>query len=367
MWAAVEVAKAVAAHNNKVARAALVDTISKGKYLERKLVKARTEQARSAAAKVKVEGELAVFKAQREIQLLDDRIELAERQVKLAESAVRSILLEGERAIQRVAVDASVVQGELQAATKQVALAEVAVTATRLDGKLAIQSAMDSAEIAKIEARFAKQRHERAKQELDQAQKKIGIQVPVDEFIFLPKLPVRVHEIKVAVGDEAKGHVLTVTDNNLSIDSSLALNTAQLVKVGMEVLIDEKAVGARAKGRISYVADTPGTRGVDAYHRYINVDVLEANMPIAKYSLRLTIPIKSTAGKKIVVPVNSLSLATDGSSQLQVQRNGTLEIITVEPGLSADGFVEVIPVDGEIQAGQLVVVGFEYANNRSHQ
>ena len=171
------------------------------------------------------------------------------------------------------------------------------------------------------------------------------------------------HEVKAAVGDEAKGNVLSVTDNRLSIDSSLALDTAQLVKVGMEVVIDEQAVGVRAKGKVSYVAETPGTRGVDAYHKYLSVDVLEANIPIAKYSLRLTIPIKSTAGKKIVVPVNSLSLATDGSSQVQVQRNGTLETVTVEPGLSADGFVEVRPVVGEMHAGQLVVVGFEHANN----
>ena len=360
---AVEVAKKVAAHNNRVALAAFQDIRSKGEFLEKDLAEARMQQARSAASKAKIEGELAVIRAQREVESLEDKIKLAETQVKLAEAAVKSTLLEGERAIQVAAVDSSVVQGELQAAIKQVALAEVTVTATRLDGRIAIQSAKDTAEIAKIEAKFAKQREERAKRELDQARIGIGAQMPVDEFIFLPELPVRVHEVKAAVGDEAKGNVLSVTDNRLSIDSSLALDTAQLVKVGMEVVIDEQAVGVRARGRVSYVAETPGTRGVDAYHKYLSVDVLEANIPIEKYSLRLTIPIKSTEGKKIVVPVNSLSLATDGSSQVQVQRNGTLETITVEPGLSADGFVEVRPVVGEMHAGQLVVVGFEHANN----
>jgi hypothetical protein len=31
----------------------------------------------------------------------------------------------------------------------------------------------------------------------------------------------------------------------------------------------------------------------------------------------------------------------------------------VEPGLAADGFVEVRPLDGALDAGQLVVVGSE--------
>ena len=60
-----------------------------------------------------------------------------------------------------------------------------------------------------------------------------------------------------------------------------------------------------------------------------------------------------------MVPLSALSLAPDGSSRIQVQVGDALEYINVTPGLSADGFVEIIPVDGEITAGQLVVIGFE--------
>jgi hypothetical protein len=42
-----------------------------------------------------------------------------------------------------------------------------------------------------------------------------------------------------------------------------------------------------------------------------------------------------------------------------VENGGSLEYVVVEPGLSADGFVEVTPVDGTFAAGQLVVIGFE--------
>jgi len=54
-----------------------------------------------------------------------------------------------------------------------------------------------------------------------------------------------------------------------------------------------------------------------------------------------------------------VTLAADGSSRVQVQNNGSLEFVVVEPGLSADGLVEVTPVDGTLEPDQLVVIGFE--------
>ena len=57
--------------------------------------------------------------------------------------------------------------------------------------------------------------------------------------------------------------------------------------------------------------------------------------------------------------MSALSLAEDGTSRVQVQRHGALEYLAVEPGLSADGFVEVTPVGGALAPGELVVVGYE--------
>jgi hypothetical protein len=43
---------------------------------------------------------------------------------------------------------------------------------------------------------------------------------------------------------------------------------------------------------------------------------------------------------------------------VQVQNSkGALEYVAVEPGLAADGFVEVKPIEGKLEPGQLVVVG----------
>ncbi|MCA9742354.1 peptidoglycan-binding protein, partial [candidate division KSB1 bacterium] len=77
------------------------------------------------------------------------------------------------------------------------------------------------------------------------------------------------------------------------------------------------------------------------------------------FSLRLTIQIKSTGGKVLAVPVSAVSLAADGKSRVQVDENGTFKYINVEPGLSAEGYVEVTPINGTLSPGQLVVVGYE--------
>jgi len=97
--------------------------------------------------------------------------------------------------------------------------------------------------------------------------------VPIDECVFLPRLPVRVQEVTAVLGGPATGSLMTVTDYELAIDSSLPLDSAPLVKPGMQVAIDEQALGVKAGGVVETVATTPGTRGVDGFHFYLGVRV----------------------------------------------------------------------------------------------
>jgi hypothetical protein len=153
---------------------------------------------------------------------------------------------------------------------------------------------------------------------------------------------------------------MSVTDNRLAIDSSLPLDAAPLVKPGMPVAIDEQALGVKAKGVVERVADIPGTHGVDGYHVYFEVRIIETSTrQLEGISVRLTIPVKSTGGAVTVVPVSAVSLAADGKSRVRVKNKGVLEYIVVEPGLSAGGYVEVTPVGRRLEPGQFVVVGYE--------
>src|SRR6266496_1750701 len=104
---------------------------------------------------------------------------------------------------------------------------------------------------------------------------------------------------------------------------------------------DSPDLGLQATGVVSRVADTPGTDGADGYHVYFEVIVDETPVKLEGVSLRLTIPVESTGGAVTVVPISALFLAADGTSRVQVEKNGKLEFVEVKPGLSADGFVEI--------------------------
>jgi len=191
------------------------------------------------------------------------------------------------------------------------------------------------------------------------ARERLGVQVPADEVVFIPSLPVRVHEVTGSVAAGASGSVMSVTDNQLSVDSQLPLEAAPLVKPGMKVAIDEQALGIKATGVVETVANTPGTRGVDGYHFYLGVGVESTPVNLAGFSVRLTIPIETSKGAVTAVPTSAVSLSADGTSRVLVGRGGTPEYVTVQPGLSTGGYVEVSAPDGLLVPGQLVVVGYK--------
>ncbi len=298
-----------------------------------------SERAKAKHANAAAEADVEASIAERALIVLDPRQPAtaraaADAKLRLARAAAEKIKLEGERAVQVAERDARV--------------------------------AAEQFKLAKVEAEFAAARSKRLAADVDLMRETLGVQVPVDEIVFIPRLPVRVEEVTAPVGQPARGPVLSVTDNRLVIDSSLPLEAAPLVKPGMAVAIDEQALGIKATGRVASVASTPGTHGVDGFHIYLEVQVEHTPARLEGFSLRLTIPIQSTGGAVTAVPLSAVSLAADGTSRVQVQSpDGTLEYVVVEPGLSANGFVEVTPVHGTLKPGQLVVVGYDSAQKKS--
>jgi multidrug efflux pump subunit AcrA (membrane-fusion protein) len=187
--------------------------------------------------------------------------------------------------------------------------------------------------------------------------------VPADEIIFVSSVPVRVSEV-VNRADSSTGPLITVTNAVVAVDGSLRLEEAIFAEPGMKVLIDEADLGINATGVISRVADGPGTNGADGFHVYFEVIVDESPASLVGASVRMTVPIESTGGSVLAVPVSAVTLAADGSSRVQRDVDGSLEYVTVEPGLSADGYVAVRPVGGPLAAGDLVVVGDQTSTPR---
>jgi hypothetical protein len=238
----VEAARVIAEHNNRAAAAevaaqvaarALIVLDPRQPKTAQAAADAKLELAKSAARKTQLEGELAVQSAELAVQNAERDARLAAEQLELTEATIES--------------------------------ARAAVKSTRLQGEMAVQAALDALQVAEVDAKLAVERADQLTADLKFAKRKLGVQAPVDEIVFIPALPVRVHEVKAAVGDPARGTVMSVTDNQLAIDSSLTLDAALLVKPGMPVTIDEQALGVKASGIVKRVANTPGTLGVDGY------------------------------------------------------------------------------------------------------
>ena len=364
----IESAKAATELNIRAAAFELATRTAERKRMEQSLQSdtaraVEEERAKAAYANAGAEADLAAQIADRAFIELDPRQPETARinanaKLEVARAAAHRTKIAGQLAVQAAERAAMSVADKLKQAEVVETSGRMAERSARLESEKLVRATLDAQKLAELDAKLASDRVQQIATDLDRVRRKIGIQVPVDEVVFIRTLPVRVEEIKALVGGPATGTVMTVTDNQLSIDSSLTLEAAPLVKEGMPVVIDEQALGVKATGTVETIASNPGTRGVDGFHIYFEVKVNSTTQKLDGTSVRLTIPIKSTKGAVIAVPNSAISLSVDGTSRVQVKRNNALEFISVTPGLSADGYVEVIPTNGKLEPGELVVVGY---------
>jgi peptidoglycan hydrolase-like protein with peptidoglycan-binding domain len=360
---AVAAARAIAEQNTRQAGLDAAARVGSGPRLvdarTGKSLLLETERARASHSTAMAAADVATQIADRALIVLDPRQTetaraAAEAKVRVARDAQRKARLEAELAIGNATREASL-------AAERAKAAEGAINAARLEGERSVRVALDQQTLAEFDLKVATERFERLDRELTAARAKLGVQVPADEVVFIPSLPIRVHEVTASVAANAAGPVMSVTDNELSVDSQLPIEAAPLVKPGMKVAIDEQALGIKATGVVETVANTPGTRGVDGYHFYLGVKVESTPVLLAGFSVRLTIPIETTKGAVVAVPTSAVSLAADGTSRVLIDRGGRQEYVTVQPGLSTGGYVEVNAPDGQLVPGQLVVVGYKTA------
>jgi peptidoglycan hydrolase-like protein with peptidoglycan-binding domain len=297
------------------------------------------------------------------VRAANDEVAVARLDVRAAERSVVATRATGRDAVaqarvaRRAAADgartaaAQLVRAERTLATKR-RLAELAALRVRVllaPGDSSIQRRLSQSAAAEARGTAA---------EAARLARRMGVQVPANEVLFFPALPLRVDSVRVRRGDSASGHVMTVSNSRLAVDSSLSLSDAKLVRPGATVRIEEPDLGVRTTGTVTQVADRPGTHKVDPARVYLEVAPGAAPAKLVGASVKLTIAVESTEGEVLAVPVTALSVGADGSSRVRLQRQGGgTEFVTVEPGLAAQGMVEVRPARGELDPGNLVVVG----------
>ena len=190
------------------------------------------------------------------------------------------------------------------------------------------------------------------------AANQLGIQVPAGEVMFFSNLSVRADDVKLRVGDEVVGPIMTVTSSRLVIESALSQSDVKLVREGAAVGIKAPEANIDTTGMVTRVATAPGTNGVDPQRFFMEVTPSGLNVSSAGASVVQTISVESTQGEMLTVPVASLSVGADGATRVEVQGpNGITRYVTVVPGLTAKGLVAVTPVAGDLAPRDLVVVG----------
>ncbi|MHB8669189.1 MAG: peptidoglycan-binding protein [Acidimicrobiales bacterium] len=225
------------------------------------------------------------------------------------------------------------------------------------DAQLAQAHSPISSALAQERARLAAADLGHATTALAEVNRSIGVTVPADELLFFPALPLRVDTVKLKTGDAVSSEVMRVSTARLVVDSALSLADATLVRVGSLVRVEEPNLGITVTGRVTLVGAAPGTNGVDPQHVYLEVTPDQAPLQLVGASVKLTISVKSTRGQVLVVPASALSVASDGTSRVQVERGGRTTFVTVVPGLGAQGLVEVRAVGAPLSPGDRVVVG----------
>ncbi|MFJ9109614.1 peptidoglycan-binding protein [Streptomyces sp. NPDC102283] len=231
-----------------------------------------------------------------------------------------------------------------------------------------------TAELGTAAARAA-QDLARARGALAEEERRQGPSLPVAEVVYAAGFPARVESVSVAVGSTLSGSAMTLSSGELVVAAHVPESQVGLLKVGQGAEISSELDREPIPAGISFVADAqdraetengageePGEPDPRAGSRGYLVRV-EAKRPLADAlsgrEVRVTVAAAQSRGKVFAVPVTALVSTPDGSSAVSVLRaDGRRDRVKVRPGMEADGFVEVGPVEGDVLvAGDQVVVG----------
>jgi len=250
-----------------------------------------------------------------------------------------------------------------------------AAEALRLaEAKLAELTAPPDVDTETVAVEQARAGLERATTALAELEATSGPTVPLGEVVFVNGLPATVSTLNAEVGADVAG-----TDNDfdgasdglavlataaLQVEVLVAPSDADLVEVGMEVELRDDISGDTVAATLVTLGEQVeagegggGDRGFRA--------VIEGAEPLPRVwtgrNVRVTFTAAATDSEVLVVPSAALSSGADGLARVEVVGgDGEVTTVAVEPGLAAEGFVEVTPLEGAtLEAGDLVVVGNE--------
>lgn len=270
-----------------------------------------------------------------------------------------------------------------------VAAAQSALTTAQRNGESSVAAALGAVQVA--DANYADVTRQqgaapesvallRATQARDQAVASLtaldavtGAVVPQGEVVFVPSLPARIVSTPASLGgsvssagDPATGaapansSLVTLAAGELLVTTSVRSSDAGLVRVGMDVEILDELNNVTIPARVRSLASEPVTGDDGALGYLAVIQGLAAMAPsLTGSNVRLTFTAAATEGEVLVVPLAAVSADVSGAARVQrLDGEGVVVDVPVSAGLSADGYLEVTPLDEHaLQAGDIVVVG----------
>ena len=200
---------------------------------------------------------------------------------------------------------------------------------------------------------------------LTEAQQGALTYLPASEVLYLSGLPRRVDDVSVTRGSIVTASVMRVSGATLVVDASAAESDAKLLEVGDRAVLtmpDDSEHGATITSIEPHKTDS-GAADASRFDVLLEPDelTLEQLQLLQGNNVKVSIAVGETDGEVLAVPLAALTAGAGGEARVEiVDPAGDGEetiLIEVETGLAADGYVEITPVDGKLEEGDLVVVG----------
>lgn len=177
--------------------------------------------------------------------------------------------------------------------------------------------------------------------------------VAASELVMVDELPVRVQQVQGQVGLPVPPDAVVVSSANVQVVAAVPASDATQVDVEMEVVVDDPGVLDPVDAVV--VAKEADPEQAGAVRLTIGSDV-GLDVPVGS-NVRVTIPTATSDGDVLAVPLAAVGATNDSGGVLRVVDGEQVRTVRVQLGVAADGLVEVHVDDGDLDAGDLVIIG----------
>lgn len=186
-----------------------------------------------------------------------------------------------------------------------------------------------------------------------------GPEVPLGEIMFVPELPATVTALSGSVGQEVQDPPVTVAAGSPNVGGRLDPASAQLVREGQQVQIDDTLRGITGTGQVTSVGELQQPAEGDTSAAYVSVTIT-TTLPVESVGddVQLTINARTSRQGGLAVPVAAVFTRPDGQTYVTKIEGSAQTEVPVSTNASGDGQVAVTPATpGALKEGDLVVIG----------